>query len=277
MRAPRSLSTRIASVGAAMAVAAAGLVGAVGLVATATPAGAASTPLGTTTCALSTGDPRRSPRRSIATISPNPVNAGNNYTLAGLALHSNLIANATTSAAAGLSLTVTFASTLTATGATPTSEPVSFSGSVTLPKPFPVGAAAPISLDRDGRRVHGRRRRGDLDVGLHRAVRLADGHARHHQHHRGVQRAPAGGHRHGPGQAGRRRHHHRGPELRATGPVAPRSSWSARTSPACRRSTSGPWRPPTCGCSAPTSSSARRPRGPGSARVTSPSPRWMSP
>jgi hypothetical protein len=127
-----------------MAVAAAGLVGAVGLVATATPAGA-STPLGTTTCALSTGT--QSITASIdATISPNPVNAGNNYTLTGLALHSNLIANATTSAAAGLSLKVTFSSTLTATGATPTSEPVSFSGSVTLPKPFPVGAAAPISL-----------------------------------------------------------------------------------------------------------------------------------
>jgi len=145
MRASRALSTRIASVGAAVAVAAAGLVGAVGLVATATPAGA-STPLGTTSCALSTGT--QSITASIAaTISPNPVNAGNEYTLAGLQLQSNLVANATISAAAGLTLKVTFASTLTATNATPTSEPVSFTGSVTLPKPFPVGAEAPIVLD----------------------------------------------------------------------------------------------------------------------------------
>jgi len=145
MRASRSLSARLASVGMAAAIAAAGLVGAVGLVATASTAGA-DTPLGTTTCNLSTGS-QAITATVAASITPTPVNAGNSFSVTGLVLNSNLVANATTSAAAGLTLTVTFASTLTATGATPGSEPVSFSGAVTLPKPFPIGASAPISLD----------------------------------------------------------------------------------------------------------------------------------
>ena len=52
MRAARVVATRVTSVGAAVALAAVGLVGAAGIVATAGPAGA-DTPIGTTTCALS--------------------------------------------------------------------------------------------------------------------------------------------------------------------------------------------------------------------------------
>ena len=84
--------------------------------------------------------------RVSASISPNPVPAGNSYTVTGLALTSTLVASATTTLAAGNVLAVTFTSTLSATGATPASQAVSFSGSVSLPIPFPIGATAPIVL-----------------------------------------------------------------------------------------------------------------------------------
>ena len=146
MRAARAVATRVTSVGAAVALAAAGLIGAVGIVATADPAGANTTNLGTTSCALSTGTQAISATVD-STISPSPVNAGNTFNVTGLALHSTLIANATTSVAAGQTLTVTFAATMSATNATPGAQTATFSGQVTLPNPFPIGDSAPITLN----------------------------------------------------------------------------------------------------------------------------------
>ena len=146
MRAVRSLSTRLGVAGATVALAAAGLVGAAGIVATAGPA-AASTPIGTTTCALGATAGNVPITASVsAAISPNPVPAGDNFTLKDLSLSTTLIAGATTSEAAGLTLSVTYTTNLLATGATPASQTVTFSGSVTLPNPFPVGASQPFTM-----------------------------------------------------------------------------------------------------------------------------------
>jgi len=147
MRASRSLSTRLASVGAAVALAATGFVGVTALVATAGPAGA-DTPIGTTTCNLSAPAGAVPITASVsAAISPTPVPAGNNFVITGLALNTTLIANATTSVAAGKSLSVVYTTTLLATGATPATQAVTFTGSVTLPNPFPVGAQQAFSLN----------------------------------------------------------------------------------------------------------------------------------
>jgi hypothetical protein len=146
MRAARALSTRVTTVGAAVALAAAGLVGATGIVATAGPAGA-DTPIGTTTCALSAPAGSTPITASVsAAISPNPVPAGNNYSLTGLKLNTTLVANATTTLAAGDTLSVVYTTNLLATGASPASQNVTFAGSVTLPSPFPIGATQPFSL-----------------------------------------------------------------------------------------------------------------------------------
>ena len=143
MRAVRALSTRVGAVGAAVALSTVGLVG---MVATAGPAGANTTDLGTTSCALSTGTQSISATVD-STISPSPVNAGNTFDVTGLALHSTLVANATTSAAAGKTLTVTFAAPMSATNATPATQTATFSGQVILPTPFNIGDTAPITLD----------------------------------------------------------------------------------------------------------------------------------
>ena len=143
MRVARSLSTRLATVGSALAIASFGLIGAAGIVGTAAPAGAAA--LGSTNCALSTGAQAIS-ASVAASITPAKVNAGAPFSVTGMTLTSELTSNAVTSGAAGLTLKVTFASTLTATNATPASQAVAFSGTVTLPSPFPLGSAAPISL-----------------------------------------------------------------------------------------------------------------------------------
>ena len=143
MRVARSLSTRLATVGSALAIASFGLIGAAGIVGTAAPAGAAA--LGTTSCAL-TDPPTQVGASVAASITPTQVNSGSPFSVTGMTLTSELVANATTSAAAGFTLTVTFASTLRATNATPASQAVAFSGSVTLPKPFNVGDKAAISL-----------------------------------------------------------------------------------------------------------------------------------
>ena len=146
MRAARVVATRVTSVGAAVALAAVGLVGAAGIVATAGPAGA-DTPIGTTTCALSAPAGTTPITASVsAAISPTPVPAGNNFTVTGLALHTTLVSNATTSLGAGKSLSVVYTTNLLATGATPASQNVTFTGNVTLPDPFPIGATAPFSL-----------------------------------------------------------------------------------------------------------------------------------
>jgi hypothetical protein len=146
MRAARALSTRVATVGAAAALAAAGLVSVAGVVATAGPAGA-DTPIGTSTCALSApAGTINIPASVAAAISPNPVPAGNNYVLTGLALNTTVTSNATTTLAAGKELSVTFTTNLLATGATPASQGVTFTGSATLPSPFPIGATQPFTL-----------------------------------------------------------------------------------------------------------------------------------
>ena len=146
MRASRSLSTRLASVGAAVALAASGLAGVAAVLAPAGPAGA-DTPIGTTTCNLSAPAGSTPITATVsAAISPSPVPAGNNYSVTGLALHTILVANSTTSLGAGKTLAVTYTTNLLATGATPASQTATFSGTVTLPNPFPVGAQQSFSL-----------------------------------------------------------------------------------------------------------------------------------
>jgi len=141
MRASRSLSTRMAALGGALALAASGLVGAVGLVATASPAGATTTQLGTSNCVLSVaGKPTPTPITPSVTaiIAPSPVSAGGTFALSTLNLTSTLdpAANPALVAVAGNTLAITFNGTLSATGASPSSQAVTFAGQVTLPKPF---------------------------------------------------------------------------------------------------------------------------------------------
>jgi hypothetical protein len=147
MRASRSLSTRLASIGATVALTASGLAGLASVVAPAGPAGA-DTPIGTTTCTLSAPAGVTPITASVsASITPNPVPAGNNFNVTGLALHTTLVANATTSVAAGKTLSVNYTTNLLATGATPASQNATFAGSVTLPNPFPIGATQAFSLN----------------------------------------------------------------------------------------------------------------------------------
>jgi len=147
MRASRSLSTRLASIGATVALTASGLAGLAAVAAPAGPAGA-DTPIGTTTCTLSAPAGVTPITASVsASITPNPVPAGNNFSVTGLALHTTLVANATTSVAAGKTLSVNYTTNLLATGATPASQNATFAGSVTLPNPFPIGATQAFSLN----------------------------------------------------------------------------------------------------------------------------------
>jgi hypothetical protein len=141
MRTSRSLSTRVASLGGALALAASGLVGAVGLVATAAPAGATTTQLGTSNCILLVGTtPTPTPITPSVTavISPSPVSAGGSFNFSSLSLVSTLdpAANPALVNVAGSTLSIQFSGTLSATGATPASQAVVFSGSVAVPKPF---------------------------------------------------------------------------------------------------------------------------------------------
>ena len=150
MRAPRPLSTRIAALGGALALAASGLVGAVGLglVASAPPAGATTTQLGTSNCNLDVGGtPTPTPITPTATavLSPSPVSAGSPFSFSTLSLGAVLdpAANPALVNVAGDTLSISFNSTLTATGATPATQSVNFQGNLVLPKPFnaPVTAA----------------------------------------------------------------------------------------------------------------------------------------
>jgi len=146
MRASRALSTRLATVGAAVALAASGLAGVAAVVAPSGIAGA-DTPIGTTSCALSAPAGTTPITASVsAAISPSPIPAGNNFSVTGLALHTTIVANSTTTLAAGQTLAVSYTTNLLATGATPANQTVRFTGSVTLPKPFPIGAKQPFSL-----------------------------------------------------------------------------------------------------------------------------------
>jgi IPT/TIG domain len=141
MRTSRSLSARMTALGGAVALAAAGLVGAIGLVATSTPAGATTTPLGPSTCNIlvgSTTEPTVITPTVTADITPSPVPAAGSFSLSTLSLSSVLDPNAnpTLVQVAGDTLAITFKSTLSATGATPTSQAVTFTGQIAIPKPF---------------------------------------------------------------------------------------------------------------------------------------------
>jgi len=141
MRASRSLSARMTALGGALALAASGLVGAVGLVAMSTPAGATTTTLGTSTCTIMVGTtPTPTPITPTVTadITPSPVPAEGTFSISTLSITSVLdpAANPALVAVGGDTLGITFKSTLSATGATPTSQAVTFAGDVTLPKPF---------------------------------------------------------------------------------------------------------------------------------------------
>ena len=152
MRTSRSLSTRLATMGGALALAASGLVGAVGLgavglVATSTVAGATSTPLSPTTCNLNVAGtviPTVLTPTVNAVISPASVSAGQSFSLSTLGLTSNLVPTPQTAALAGSTLGIEYDGTLTATGASPASEAVAFTGSVAIPAPF--NAPVPVSL-----------------------------------------------------------------------------------------------------------------------------------
>jgi hypothetical protein len=127
----------LATVGGALALAASGLVGAVGLVAMATPAGAGSD-LGQTTCNLSVlgvTTPTVLDPTVNAAITPSPVSAGSPFSLSTLNITSVLDPNSNPKLlqVAGTTLHVQFSGTLTATGASPSSQAVTFSGQVTLP------------------------------------------------------------------------------------------------------------------------------------------------
>ena len=146
MRASRSLSTRLASVAAAVAVAASGLVGVFAVVAPAGPAGADTT-IGAVSCNLGATAGVIPINATIAgSITPNPVPAGNDFNVTGLSLNSELTSSTQTAGLGGASLTVSYTTTLTATGATPASQSVTLADSITLPNPFPVGATQPLAL-----------------------------------------------------------------------------------------------------------------------------------
>jgi len=168
MRTSRSLSTRIATVGGALALAASGLVGAVGLGAVAsvtasTPAGATTTkvPASTstqvppTTCNLLVGTtvtPTVLTPTVTAGITPSPVSAGSTYSLNPLQITSVLdpATNPTLAKAAGYNLQVVFTGTLSATGATPATEPVTFTGTQLLPGSSTVPWTNPVTITLPG-------------------------------------------------------------------------------------------------------------------------------
>ncbi len=133
MRAVPTWRARLASVTAATALAASGLAGAAGLVATATPAGATSTSL-TASCTVS-GIQVPIPATIDTAISPASVVAGSPYTLSPLTLDTQVTNTSATIAAlaTGTVLDISFTASLGSTGATPSSTTTTFSGTVTIP------------------------------------------------------------------------------------------------------------------------------------------------
>ena len=164
MRTTRSLSARMTALGGAVALAATGLVGAVGLVvATSTPAAATTTTLGASTCTIMVGStPTPTPITPTVTadITPSPVPADGSFSLSTLSLSSVLdpAANPALVAVGGDTLSVTFTTTLSATGATPTSQPVTFAGTVALPKPFASAVTVTLNGTTGGYVADGTRR-----------------------------------------------------------------------------------------------------------------------
>ena len=252
MRASRSLSTRLATIGATVALTASGLAGVAAVAAPAGPAGA-DTPIGTTTCTLSAPAGVTPITASVsAAITPNPVPAGNNFIVTGLALHTTLVANATTSVAAGQTLSVNYTTNLLATGATPASQNATFAGSVTLPNPFPIGATAAVLAERHHRRVHVRCLRGLHDHGVDQPGRKPVRHPRHLVVLGDVHRTAPGADRQCADHPGRRVRHQRDPELGSGGRRQHGQDRRATTSAERPRSTSAARRPPASRCSAPT-------------------------
>jgi hypothetical protein len=147
MSSARTFSARLASVGGALALAAAGLVGSIGLVAASSPAGA-DTGSFTSHCALVTG-PTDLTVTVIGSITPNPVSSGSSLNLHGLGLKTAL-SLATQKLIPGATFSGTFTSNITAVGAVPSSQPVTFTiPPTTIPAvptgPLPITAPGVIS------------------------------------------------------------------------------------------------------------------------------------
>ena len=145
MRSKRPLVVRMASLGGALALVGAGLVGSIGLagVAANSPAGA-DTPSFTMTCrGLPSVGTVMFPVTVAGTLSATPNSA---VSLSGLSLHTRWGVNLL-SLVAGGSIGGVFTSTLTAAGATPASRPVTF----TIPStPVPTTPPSSLAIDATG-------------------------------------------------------------------------------------------------------------------------------
>ena len=144
MKATRTLSVRIGSLGGALALVAAGLAGTVGLVAAGGPAGADSAPF-QATCALVTG-PTVLNVIVGGSISPDPVQPGGTFSATGLQLRTSL-AVATQVLIPGAKFSGTFTTNIIASGATPASQPVSFT---IPPTTIPASPTVPLPLVSSG-------------------------------------------------------------------------------------------------------------------------------
>ncbi len=144
MKATRTLSVRIGSLGGALALVAAGLAGTVGLVAAGGPAGADSAPF-SSNCTLVTG-PTVLSAVVGGSISPDPVQPGGAFTAAGLELRTSL-AVATQVLIPGATFSGTFTTNITAAGATPASQSVSFTIPATS---IPAHPTVPLPLVAKG-------------------------------------------------------------------------------------------------------------------------------
>ncbi len=145
MRATRTLSVRLASLGGAVALAFVGIVGTTGLVASGGPAAADTSPF-TSTCLLAAPFGSTPFPGTIVTgkISPSPAPAGGGFSVTNLAIELTL-PSSITSLIPGATIAGTFTSTLTATGATPSSQAVTYTiptTTITNPAP-PIVATAP--------------------------------------------------------------------------------------------------------------------------------------
>ena len=147
MRAPRPLFARLASLGGAIALTAAGLAGSIGLAASSGPAGADS-PQFTATCTIAAAQ-QLIPTTITGSISPDPVAPGHAFGLSNFGLQTQL-SQATAQAIQGQTLTGTFTTNVISTGATPSSEPVTFNiPSTTVPNPV----TGPLALTATGTAV----------------------------------------------------------------------------------------------------------------------------
>ncbi len=148
MRSRRTLPVRLASLGGAVALAAAGLAGTVGLALAGSGGTAgADTPQFSANCTLAVLGPTALPVTVTGRISPNPVSPGQSFVATGLGLQTqlsvafqNLVVGAFGPNAV---VTGTFTSTLSSTGASPSSVPVTFTIN---PITVPATPTTPINL-----------------------------------------------------------------------------------------------------------------------------------